>query len=86
LRSDQGRCASKLLSAYSEGDIEEIKRLAQSSAVSNLDHVVRISIPLYLVICSTLPDPFYNNTMLSGIHLKAQRRNSSTNKVYKRNT
>ncbi|XP_062161456.1 gamma-soluble NSF attachment protein [Alnus glutinosa] len=40
LRSDQGRCASKLLSAYSEGDIEEIKRLAQSSAVSNLDHVI----------------------------------------------
>jgi hypothetical protein len=55
LGSDQGRCASKLLSAYSEGNIEEIKRLAQSSTVSNLDHVVRISIPLYLVICSTLP-------------------------------
>ncbi|GLT65551.1 hypothetical protein SLA2020_379790 [Shorea laevis] len=55
LRSDQGRCASRLLSAYSEGDIEEIKRLAQSSTVSNLDHVVRISIPLYPVVCSTLP-------------------------------
>jgi len=40
LRSDQGRCASRLLSAYSEGDIEEIKRLAQSSTVSNLDHVI----------------------------------------------
>ncbi|KAF5475482.1 hypothetical protein F2P56_007284 [Juglans regia] len=40
LRSDQGRCASKLLSAYSEGDIEEIKRLAQSSTISNLDHVI----------------------------------------------
>ncbi|XP_061983443.1 gamma-soluble NSF attachment protein-like [Populus nigra] len=40
LRSDQNRCASKLLSAYTEGDIEEIKRLAQSSTVSNLDHVV----------------------------------------------
>ncbi|GLT53829.1 hypothetical protein SLA2020_270720 [Shorea laevis] len=55
LRSDQGRCASRLLSAYSEGDIEEIKRLAQSSTVSNLDHVVRISIPLCPVVCSTLP-------------------------------
>ncbi|KAI5572043.1 hypothetical protein POPTR_011G155200v4 [Populus trichocarpa] len=40
LRSDQNRCASKLLSAYTEGDIEEIKRLAQSNTVSNLDHVV----------------------------------------------
>ena len=42
LRSDQNRCASKLLSAYTEGDIEEIKRLAQSSTVSNLDHVVNL--------------------------------------------
>uniref|UniRef100_A0A6N2KA05 Gamma-soluble NSF attachment protein n=1 Tax=Salix viminalis TaxID=40686 RepID=A0A6N2KA05_SALVM len=40
LRSDQNRCASKLLSAYTEGDIEEIKRVVQSSTVSNLDHVV----------------------------------------------
>ncbi|KAG6755579.1 hypothetical protein POTOM_041412 [Populus tomentosa] len=40
LRSDQNRCASKLLSAYTEGDIEEIKHLAQSNTVSNLDHVV----------------------------------------------
>ncbi|KAF2304593.1 hypothetical protein GH714_034553 [Hevea brasiliensis] len=40
LRSDQNRCASKLLSAYTEGDIEEIKRLSQSSTISNLDHVV----------------------------------------------
>ncbi|CAK7357407.1 unnamed protein product [Dovyalis caffra] len=40
LRSDQNRCASKLLSAYTEGDIEEIKRLVQSSTVSHLDHVV----------------------------------------------
>ncbi|KAJ6724137.1 GAMMA-SOLUBLE NSF ATTACHMENT PROTEIN [Salix viminalis] len=40
LRSHQNRCASKLLSAHTEGDIEEIKRLAQSSTVSNLDHVV----------------------------------------------
>jgi hypothetical protein len=42
LRSDQNRCASKLLSAYTEGDIEEIKRLAQSNTVSNLDHVVNL--------------------------------------------
>lgn len=40
LRSDQNRCASKLLSAYTEGDIEEIKRLAQSSTISHLDNVV----------------------------------------------
>lgn len=40
LSSDQNRCASKLLSAYVEGDIEEIKRLAQSSTVSHLDHAI----------------------------------------------
>lgn len=40
LSSDQGRCASKLLSAYAEGDIEEIKRVAQSSTISNLDHMI----------------------------------------------
>uniref|UniRef100_A0A2N9GBG8 Gamma-soluble NSF attachment protein n=1 Tax=Fagus sylvatica TaxID=28930 RepID=A0A2N9GBG8_FAGSY len=39
LGNDHGRCASKLLSAYSEGNIEEIKRVAQSSTISNLDHV-----------------------------------------------
>lgn len=38
--SDQFRAASKLLSAYREGDIEEIKRVGQSSSVSNLDHVI----------------------------------------------
>lgn len=40
LRGDQNRCASKLLSAYTEGDVEEIKRVAQSSTISNLDNVV----------------------------------------------
>ncbi|PIA30229.1 hypothetical protein AQUCO_05700144v1 [Aquilegia coerulea] len=40
LKSDQNRCASKLLSAYAEGDIEEIKRVAQSSSISNLDHMI----------------------------------------------
>lgn len=40
LNSDQNRCAMKLLSAYEEGDAEEIKRAAQSSAVNHLDHVV----------------------------------------------
>lgn len=40
LSSDQGRCASKLLSAYADGDIEEIKRVAQSSTISNLDHMI----------------------------------------------
>ncbi|XP_052732270.1 gamma-soluble NSF attachment protein isoform X2 [Vigna angularis] len=40
LRSDQNRCASKLLAAYTDGDVEEIKRIAQSSGISHLDHVV----------------------------------------------
>ncbi|KAJ6802106.1 gamma-soluble NSF attachment protein [Iris pallida] len=40
LNSDQSRCASKLLSAYEEGDAEEIKRVAKSSTISNLDHVI----------------------------------------------
>lgn len=40
LSSDQNRCASKLLSAYEEGDEEEIKRVGQSSTISHLDHVV----------------------------------------------
>ncbi|MQM05056.1 hypothetical protein Taro_037866 [Colocasia esculenta] len=40
LSSDQGRCASKLLSAYEEGDVEEIKRICMSSPISHLDHVV----------------------------------------------
>ncbi|XP_050225775.1 gamma-soluble NSF attachment protein [Mercurialis annua] len=40
LSSDHYRCASKLLSAYREGDIEEVKRLAQSSPISHLDNVI----------------------------------------------
>ncbi|XP_008812098.1 gamma-soluble NSF attachment protein-like isoform X2 [Phoenix dactylifera] len=40
LNSDQNRCASKLLSAYEEGDAEEIKHVAKSSTISNLDHVI----------------------------------------------
>lgn len=40
LSSDQNRCASKLLSAYGEGDIKEIKNIAQSSTISNLDHMI----------------------------------------------
>ncbi|CAM8927153.1 unnamed protein product [Rhodiola kirilowii] len=40
LGSDQGRCAFKLISAYREGDAEEIKRVAQSSIISHLDHVI----------------------------------------------
>ncbi|KAL5578228.1 hypothetical protein UlMin_019927 [Ulmus minor] len=44
LSSDQYRCASKLLAAYSDGDIEEIKRVAQSSAISHLDHpIIRLA-------------------------------------------
>ncbi|XP_021734209.1 gamma-soluble NSF attachment protein-like [Chenopodium quinoa] len=38
--SDQFRVASKLMSAYREGDIEEVKRVAQSSTISNLEHVI----------------------------------------------
>lgn len=40
LNSDQGRFASRLLTAYSEGDVEEIKRLAQSSTISHLDNTI----------------------------------------------
>ncbi|KAK7247334.1 hypothetical protein RIF29_42215 [Crotalaria pallida] len=40
IRSDENRCASKLLAAYTDGDIEEIKRIAQSSIISNLDHMI----------------------------------------------
>nr|GLL30068.1 gamma-soluble NSF attachment protein isoform X1 [Ipomoea trifida]GMD04167.1 gamma-soluble NSF attachment protein [Ipomoea batatas]GMD06269.1 gamma-soluble NSF attachment protein [Ipomoea batatas]GMD07996.1 gamma-soluble NSF attachment protein [Ipomoea batatas]GMD09564.1 gamma-soluble NSF attachment protein [Ipomoea batatas] len=40
LNSDQSRCASKFLSAYREGDEEEIKRVGQSSIVTNLDHTI----------------------------------------------
>ncbi|CAJ2677185.1 unnamed protein product [Trifolium pratense] len=40
LRNDHGRCASKLLAAFKDGDIEEIKRITQSSIISNLDHVI----------------------------------------------
>jgi hypothetical protein len=40
LRSDHGRCASKLLAAFKAGDIEEINKITQSSIISNLDHVV----------------------------------------------
>lgn len=40
VKSDQNRCASKLLAAYRDGDIEEIKKIAQSSTVSHLDNVV----------------------------------------------
>ncbi|KAG9133132.1 hypothetical protein Leryth_026797 [Lithospermum erythrorhizon] len=40
LTSDQNRCANKLLSGYREGDVEEIKRVANSSIISNLDHMI----------------------------------------------
>ncbi|PPS07640.1 hypothetical protein GOBAR_AA13013 [Gossypium barbadense] len=39
LRSDQNRFAGKLLSAYREGDVEEIKRVSQSRSITNLDSV-----------------------------------------------
>lgn len=40
LSSDQSHCASKLLSAYREADEEEIKHVAKSSTISNLDHMI----------------------------------------------
>ncbi|KAG6392133.1 hypothetical protein SASPL_146343 [Salvia splendens] len=40
MNSDQNRAASRLMSAYTDGDVEEIKRAAQSNIVSNLDHVI----------------------------------------------
>ncbi|KAG4198843.1 hypothetical protein ERO13_A05G111501v2 [Gossypium hirsutum] len=36
LRSDQNRFAGKLLSAYREGDVEEIKRVSQSRSITIL--------------------------------------------------
>ncbi|GLJ40160.1 hypothetical protein SUGI_0823620 [Cryptomeria japonica] len=39
--SDQNYCAEKLLQAYREADVEDIKHIAQSSsAISNLDHMI----------------------------------------------
>lgn len=46
LSSDQNRAASRILSAYTDGDVEEIKRAAQSSIISNLDNVVNLLIHL----------------------------------------
>ncbi|KAJ1386143.1 Tetratricopeptide-like helical domain superfamily [Sesbania bispinosa] len=40
LRSDHNRCASKLLAAFRDADIEEIRRITQSGTISNLDHVI----------------------------------------------
>lgn len=40
MNSDQNRAASRLLSAYTDADVEEIKHAAQSGTVSNLDHVI----------------------------------------------
>ncbi|KAI3455874.1 hypothetical protein Pfo_012537 [Paulownia fortunei] len=40
LNSDQNRAATRLVSAYTDGDVEEIKRAAQSSIISHLDHVI----------------------------------------------
>ncbi|KAK4440292.1 Gamma-soluble NSF attachment protein [Sesamum alatum] len=40
LNSDQNRAATRLLSAYTDGDVEEIKRAAQSSIISNLDNTI----------------------------------------------
>ncbi|KAL5977337.1 hypothetical protein ACLOJK_021683 [Asimina triloba] len=40
LSSDQNRVASKLLSAYEEANVEEIKSVAKSSTISNLDHMI----------------------------------------------
>ncbi|XP_040967791.1 gamma-soluble NSF attachment protein [Gossypium hirsutum] len=43
LRSDQNRFAGKLLSAYREGDVEEIKRVSQSRSITILN--LRGSLP-----------------------------------------
>ncbi|KAL9684126.1 hypothetical protein QQ045_021560 [Rhodiola kirilowii] len=44
LGSDQGRCAFKLISAYREGDADEIKRVAQSSIISHLDQILIVKL------------------------------------------
>lgn len=48
LNSDQNRAATRLLSAYTDGDIEEIKRAAQSSVISNIDNTVNPSYHILL--------------------------------------
>lgn len=53
LKSDQNRSATRLLTAYNEGDIEEIKKVASSSTVSNLDHAV--------IHLNDLPHPNHNH-------------------------
>ncbi|XP_058727541.1 gamma-soluble NSF attachment protein-like [Vicia villosa] len=40
LKSDHNRCASKFLAAYTDGDVDEIKKIAQSSGVNHLDHAI----------------------------------------------
>ncbi|XP_051128882.1 gamma-soluble NSF attachment protein-like [Andrographis paniculata] len=40
LNSDQSHAANKLLSAYADGDVEEIKRVAQSGIINNLEHMI----------------------------------------------
>lgn len=50
MNSDQGHCAGKFLSAYAEGDVENIKRVAQSSTVSNLDHTVSNAVHFLITV------------------------------------
>lgn len=64
LSSDQGRCASKLLSAYADGDIEEIKRVAQSSTISNLDHMVCPLVHLHHVNSWEMQNFMFNTMMI----------------------
>lgn len=56
MRSDQHRCSSKILSAYIEGDAEEIKRLTHSGTVSNLDSTVMYLVNLFSrgLLCANL--------------------------------
>lgn len=63
LNSDQNRAGTRLLSAYTDGDVEEIKKAAQSSIISNLDHVVNLLIHLisYLFVS---PSVFLDDTVL----------------------
>lgn len=62
MNSDQNRAASRLMSAYTDADVEEIKRAAQSSIVSNLDHVVNLLIHFDLVV-------LLNHTVMNWLQL-----------------
>lgn len=48
-KSDQGGCAEKLLAAYHEGNVDEIKHVVNSSyIIPHLDHMVSYYYIVYI--------------------------------------